>query len=300
MNARAALPYGIRLRFRFRFRFRFRHPVPASGSRPAFDTRSATAQALRVKLLVSPVHPDEVPALAALGVDVIDLKSVAEGSLGAPLPALARAALDRLGRGPWRTSLSLGDLPDKPATAALAALGAASLGVDDIKAGLFGATTRARAAAVLGAIRDALRLAASPPRIVAAAYGDYRSFGGLPPLDLVAAAAASGAAAVMLDTYVKDGTSLFDALPSDELRAFAGAARDARLEVGLSGALGWPDIARIRALRPDFVGIRGALCAGGDRAKPLDPDRVRLWVDTLRGCARDSDAAALQSARQPS
>ena len=51
------------------------------------------AEERRVRLLVSVVDADEVEAALAGGADIVDVKNPAEGSLGAPVPALLRAVL---------------------------------------------------------------------------------------------------------------------------------------------------------------------------------------------------------------
>ena len=47
-------------------------------------------------------------------------------------------------------------------------------------------------------------------------------------------------------------------------------AKAAGLIVGLAGSLQARHVPSLLALQPDLLGFRGALCRGGDRAKPLD------------------------------
>ena len=52
------------------------------------------------------------------------------------------------------------------------------------------------------------------------------------------------------------------------------AAKAEGLIVGLAGSLQARHVPSLLALQPDLLGFRGALCHGGDRAMPLDSDRL--------------------------
>ena len=106
-----------------------------------------------MKLLVSVVDAGEARAAAAAGADVVDVKNPAEGSLGAPSPAViaaVRAAVPPTCRSAPRSATC----PTCPGTAALAALGAARSGATFVKVGLWGVATEAEAVALLRAVRD--------------------------------------------------------------------------------------------------------------------------------------------------
>ena len=92
------------------------------------------------------------------GVDIIDVKNVNEGSLGAQFPWCTREIVELTARYGVRTSATLGDLPFKPGTAALAAYGAAQVGVTYIKAGLYGLNTYDQACEMMDAVRKAVRM----------------------------------------------------------------------------------------------------------------------------------------------
>src|SRR3982750_1097669 len=106
-----------------------------------------------MKLLVSVVDGDEAREAAAAGADIVDVKNPAEGSLGAPSPAVivgVRAAVPA----ELPVSAAIGDMPNLPGTAGLAALGAAHSGATFVKVGLWGAATEAEAVDLLRAVRD--------------------------------------------------------------------------------------------------------------------------------------------------
>jgi (5-formylfuran-3-yl)methyl phosphate synthase len=246
-----------------------------------------------VKLLVSVVDVAEARAAAAAGADIVDVKNPAEGSLGAPSPAVVagvRAAVpDEL-----PVSAAIGDMPDLPGTAALAALGAASSGATFVKVGLWGVSTEDGAVALLRAVREGV--AGVPGTIVvAAAYADaHRAprvspFGRIParepgplgqcsplaPQLLPRVARAAGVGVCLLDPLVKDGRGLLDWLSPGELAALVAEAHAAGLQVALAGALRADDLPVIRDAGADIAGVRSAACRDDRRSGPLDAARVR-------------------------
>jgi len=144
------------------------------------------------------------------------------------------------------------------------------------------------ARAVMRAVTRTCREADTALLPVAAGYADYRRFGGLDPQTIVRVARDSDAALVMLDTAIKDGASLFDALDEAELAAFASAARAAGLGVALAGSVGLRHLAALRRIGADVVGIRGAVCRGGDRRGTIDAALVRDFIARARMPAADA------------
>jgi len=225
-----------------------------------------------VRLLVSVVDASEARAAAAAGADIVDVKNPAEGSLGAPSPsAIAdiRAAVPAA----LAVSAAIGDMPNLPGTAALAALGAAHSGATFVKVGLWGTSTEAEAVALLRAVRAAAPEAA----VVAGAYADARRVPHAPlaPEALPRVARAAGVDLCLLDTAVKDGRGLLHWLSPEALTALVDEAHELGLAVALAGALRAEDLPVVRATGADIAGVRSAACAGGRRTGSLDPARVR-------------------------
>jgi uncharacterized protein (UPF0264 family) len=225
-----------------------------------------------VRLLVSVVDAGEARAAAAAGADIIDVKNPAEGSLGAPSPAVI-AAIRAAVPAALPVSAAIGDMPNLPGTAALAALGAAHSGAAFVKVGLWGASTEADAIALLRAVREA----APDAVVVAGAYADARRVPHAPlaPELLPRVAQAAGVEVCLLDTAIKDGRGLLDWLSPDELTSFVDDARDRGLEVALAGALRAEDLPVVRAAGADIAGVRSAACGDGRRSGPLEAARVR-------------------------
>ena len=165
-----------------------------------------------MKVLISPTSLEEAEAVLAGGADIIDIKNPAEGSLGANFPWVIRRVAERLKGQPITLSATLGDLPTSREPRPWQHLGAIQVGARYIKAGLYGTRDYGEALDVMSAVARTCREADPTLLAVAAGYADYRRFGGLDPSRSSGVARDSGAALVMLDTAVKDGTSLFDAL----------------------------------------------------------------------------------------
>lgn len=234
-----------------------------------------------MKLLVSPICIEEARIAVNAGCDILDIKNVAEGSLGAQAPWVIQEIVAELSRPGITLSATLGDLPNKPGTAGLAAYAAARLGLDYIKAGLYGATNHDEALAMMTAVVRAIRMVSADITAVACGYADYKRFGGVPCRELVTAAAAAGADLVMVDTAIKDGQSLFDALTVDEIRDFVDRGHAAGMLVALAGSISLAHIDVLFDIQPDIIGVRGAVCEGSNRKKGVNGEKVRHLFDRI-------------------
>ncbi|WP_369425376.1 (5-formylfuran-3-yl)methyl phosphate synthase [Methanothrix sp.] len=232
-----------------------------------------------MRLLVSPMNLEEAMAALDGGADIIDVKNPGEGSLGANFPWAIRSVVELVaGRVP--VSATIGDLPFKPGTASLAALGAAVSGADYIKAGLLGVRQPEEAIELLRPIVRSVKEHDSRRKVVAAAYSDFRRAGSLPPVELPQIAAECGADVVMVDTAIKDGRSTLEFMTVEELKLFVRSAHDLGLEAALAGNLGMRDLEAIGSISPDILGVRGAVC-GGDRSTRIRAELVRALKDAL-------------------
>jgi uncharacterized protein (UPF0264 family) len=225
-----------------------------------------------MRLLVSVVDAAEARLAVAGGVDVVDVKNPAEGSLGAPSPAVLARVRDAV-PADRELSAALGDLPALPGTAALAAVGAVRSGAASVKLGLWGCSTVAEAVAVLRAAREAVEGDAD---VVAVAYADAARVPSRPlaPAELVPAARAAGVRGCLIDTAVKDGRGLLAWLGPDELADVVAEAHAGGLEMALAGQLRAEELPVIRATGADIAGVRSAACRDGRRTAPLDPARI--------------------------
>lgn len=228
----------------------------------------------RPGLLASVATLDEMRTALAAGVDIVDLKNPAEGALGAWAPdALSEAvALWRAAGAPGSLSATVGDHPLDPDLLRAAAERTAATGVPLVKIGFaFGDGAR------LPPVLDALRPLARETRLIAVLFADQA-----PDFAVVPLFAAAGFHGVMLDTADKAAGGLLAHMGVETLARFVATARAERLLTGLAGSLKVADIAPLAALRPHYLGFRGALCAEG-RTSALDPLRLAAVRDTLGG-----------------
>jgi uncharacterized protein (UPF0264 family) len=232
-----------------------------------------------MKVLISPVSYEEAASILDASVDIIDVKNFNEGSLGAQFPWNTKRVVDLIRPKGIKASATLGDLPYKPGTAALAACGAAWCGVTYIKAGLHGLNSYEQAYAMMSAICQACRMFGDDIEVVAAGYADYRRFNGLSTRDLVRAARDARCNVVMVDTAFKDGGTLFDALSMDEIHEFVKQGHEAGLQVALAGSLKVEHVDRLLQLQPDIVGVRGAVCEGKNRETRISPEKTVRFVE---------------------
>jgi (5-formylfuran-3-yl)methyl phosphate synthase len=231
-----------------------------------------------VRLLVSVVSAEEARRAVAGGADIVDVKDPGEGALGAPAPAVVSEVAQVVG-GAVPVSVALGDLPDMPHTAALAARGAALSGAAYVKVGLRGVRDLDRAVAMMSAVFDAVRPNVS---VIAAAYADAGALDppALAPAWLPALVERTGIAGALVDTFVKDGRGLYECLSETELAELVTRTRRAGGTFGVAGQLRLGDLRRVDA---DIVGVRSAVCHGGNRDGELAVDLVSAAAAELHG-----------------
>lgn len=237
-----------------------------------------------MQLLVSVVCVEEVSAAVAGGADIIDVKNPLEGSLGANFPHVIRLIRESTPPG-VPVSAAIGDTPNLPGMAALAAAGAAGCGVQYVKVGLMGSREPDDALRLLSAVCRAAREQDPAVRIMAAGYADAPVVGAFPPMDLPAIAVEAGADGCMLDTAVKKGGSLLSVLSTMELEGFVARCRSAGLLSALAGSLREEDLPHICDLGPDIVGVRTAACRGDRVSGRVDREAVRRLKDRIAAAA---------------
>jgi uncharacterized protein (UPF0264 family) len=227
-----------------------------------------------MQLLISPTNLDEAMLVAAACCPIVDVKNVDEGSLGAQPVWVTQQIITAVGQGASKVSVAIGDLPNLPGTISLASYGAATLKPDYIKAGLRGATDVPVAVAMINAMVQSVELVDPDITTVACSYADYKRFDGLSWEALLEAAAQTNVNVVMLDTLIKDGQSLFDAMSFASLKHFTEQAHDAGLKVALAGSLSLHHLQQLHEINPDIIGMRGAVCDQANRTHGICKDRL--------------------------
>lgn len=217
------------------------------------------------QLLVSVRSVSEAAAALEGGAAVIDVKEPTRGSLGAAdLRTLEQIVAFVAGR--RAVSAALGELLDDPALPPTP--------LSFVKFGLAGCRNRADWGTKVATLVERVQSEAHTP--VIAAYADAELAQAPPVGDVLDAARRYRAKGILLDTYRKATGTLLDWLTLDAIIDMCRTARAAGLQIALAGSLGAREIPIVRRARPDFIAVRGAACAGGERQKTISVSRVQL------------------------
>jgi len=226
-----------------------------------------------LSLLVSVRDPSEVAPALMGGAQIIDAKEPSNGALG-PVTLACLQQIEEQVPPTVPLSVALGDFVSAEAAAeAILALPlrrrSASLYVK-----LAPSADRAdgNRSVLDGAVRAARRHRAAPA-VIAVEYAD-RSRDPESSERVRSGAVLARVRGVLVDTAVKDGTSLLDWWSEDRLMAWSRSAREAGLLVAFAGSLGVSEVARAMGFGCDVIGVRGAACVGG-RAGCIDAGLVR-------------------------
>lgn len=218
-------------------------------------------------LLVSVRSAEEARAALAGGADLIDVKEPARGPLGAADFEVAEAVVATV-MGRAAVSVAGGEWETGAGTRVPA-------GVSYVKWGLAGLKQRPRVAA------NAIRRCPPPTRPVLVAYADFQRAHSPATAELVELAIQLRFPALLIDTAVKDGSSLTDWIDLEPLTAMRLRLGAANVSLALAGSLDADAIRRLAAVRPDWFAVRGAACVGG-RGGSVCPDRVRALRAVIR------------------
>jgi uncharacterized protein (UPF0264 family) len=229
------------------------------------------------RLLVSVRNAHEASAALAGGADVIDVKEPSRGALGSADPSVWRSVVTLVaGKAP--VSVALGELCDFADCAGEIDFAAGLAGVRWAKVGLAG----------LGRTsdwRDQWRLALDrlPPTVqaVAVVYVDHHSADAPQPEAIVEAASLAGLSMVLFDTFDKSKGHLLDHLPLATLHPIVVRARASGMRLALAGSLRHAQLGAVGQCAPDFIAVRGAVCAG-DRESAVDEHLVRRLSIAVR------------------
>jgi (5-formylfuran-3-yl)methyl phosphate synthase len=230
------------------------------------------------RLLVSVVSAEEARAALAAGADIIDVKDPREGALGAPSARVLAEVADAVGDAA-PVSVALGDSPGPPHTAAVAARDAAACGARFVKVGLRGVREIDEAVALVSAVAHAVE---PHVHVIAAAYADAGALEppALAPRWLPALVDRTAIAGALVDTFVKNGRGLYGYLSPRELATLIDATHAVGGSFAVAGQLRLGELGRVGA---DFVGVRSAVCAGGERTAHLEEALVAAAMAELHG-----------------
>ncbi|MGL6074615.1 MAG: (5-formylfuran-3-yl)methyl phosphate synthase [Fimbriiglobus sp.] len=228
----------------------------------------------KAKLLISVRTPDEAGIALEGGADLIDVKEPAKGSLGMAHHETVAGVLEVVnGRVP--VSAALGEWSENILTEAHWHL---ELPLTYVKWGLKGYIGGP------GWGEDLLQTKREIPagiEVVATAYADWEKAQSVPPLEVAKFAKRFRYKAFLLDTFQKDGRTLFDFMPVGDVIELIDSLKRGGVIVALGGSLKPEQVKLLGNLAPDYYAVRGSVCVGGKRDAELDPVRMKKWKETL-------------------
>lgn len=238
------------------------------------QAESAKVAPPKAKLLVSVRNADEAGVALEAGADLIDVKEPSRGPLGMAHHEAVAAVLEVVnGRVP--VSAALGEWSESVLTAAHWHL---ELPLTYVKWGLAGYKGGPGWGEDLLQTR---RDVPAPIEVVATAYADWEKADSVPPAEAVKFAKRFRYRAFLLDTFHKDGRSLFDHLDYAEVAELIESLQKSGILVALGGSLKPEQVKLLGHVAPDYYAVRGSVCVGGKRDSELDPLRVRKWKDAI-------------------
>ncbi|MDA0837753.1 MAG: hypothetical protein O3B01_06030 [Planctomycetota bacterium] len=220
------------------------------------------------QLLVSVKNVEEVQRAVRGGASILDIKEPNNGPLGRPLDSVIKEIL-RSNSNKVAVSVALGELVDCHPLASVSWMKVKfyKLGLSQSKGmvGLGERTELTRKA--LGILKE---------QFIVVAYADSERSHCIPPEDVTSIATEFGWKGILIDTWCKDGTCLFDWMSVQRLRDLNQVAGHGGLSVGLAGSLKSSDISKALKTGAEILGIRGLVCIDGKRANSIVAERVRL------------------------
>ena len=235
-----------------------------------------------MKLLISPKNEAEAAEVIAGGADIIDVKNPKEGPLGANFPWVIRR-VRQIAPADIEVSCTIGEMPNLPGSMALAALGAATTGVNYVKAGLSGLQTLGEAVYLMQSVVKAAKDFNPSVKVVVSGYADAERISTVDPLLVPKIAYDAHADIAMIDTGIKDGNNLFTFLTKPQLSSFVDAAHDYGLKAALAGSLQKENLHEVYALGADIAGVRGAACTLNDRINgQITREKVQELVEIIK------------------
>jgi uncharacterized protein (UPF0264 family) len=211
------------------------------------------------------------------GADIIDVKEPSRGSLGCADVSVWQAVRASVPSS-IPVSVALGELNEWLGQEPRRIPRSAWSGIEYCKLGLAGAPSDwvERWAGVRRELRNG---ASSFPDWVAVVYLDWQAARAPHPDAIIdAALGPSEFPVVLFDTWSKSAKVLLD----QSWKRRVERVRDSGRKSALAGSLDLAAIDRLRAWQPDILAVRGAACAGGDRLRRIQADRVASLVLAAR------------------
>ncbi len=232
-----------------------------------------------MQLLVSVRSPEEAREALAGGAGLIDIKEPRHGALGrAPEAVIAAVVASVAGATP--VSAAMGELAREHLAMILPD------GLAYVKWGLAGWAHRDWQTPLLQ-IHQQLAQPIGGPRLVVTAYADASLAHSPPVSEVLEFVCQQRMVVLLLDTFCKEVHSgrpatLLDWLTVEQLEEIRNRCRAQGVRLALAGSLRVEDISTLKSVRPDWFAVRGAVCAGHDRAQTVSAALVHHLAQALR------------------
>ena len=222
-------------------------------------------------LMVSVQNLPEAHEAMKGGADIIDVKNLQEALVGSAKPGVFKAVREAVPN-EIHASLTLGVVPNQEGTVAMATWAAGRMNATSVKVGFMQADYD-KAVEVLMASKEALE--GTETKLIGSLFADNVLYeGGLDPHLMPRLARDGDCDGWLIDTLTKDGRNLFDFLPEGELTEMVFEGKRDGMSTALSGHLKMSDLDELARVNPDIVGVRGAVCAKGDRVEGVHWESV--------------------------
>ncbi|MCL0102062.1 dihydrodipicolinate synthase family protein, partial [Dehalococcoidia bacterium] len=237
------------------------------------EDKSSKSSTSGMMLMVSVQNVEEALEAEKGGADVVDVKNLQEALVGSGHPLLVEQLRGMIPQ-EKHVSVTLGVVPSQPGTVAMAVYAAAKLEATSVKVG-FVNTDYDTAVEVLQESRAALK--GSDTKLIGSVFADNHLYDGLDPQRMVNLARDGQCDGWLIDTLTKDGRNLFDFIPEPKLREMVLEGKSLGMSTALSGHLRMDNINKLARINPDIVGVRGAVCATGDRTRSVAWEAVAAF-----------------------
>ena len=127
----------------------------------------------------------------------------------------------------------------------------------------------------------ALRTFPSQVGPVAVAYADWKTAKAPSPEEMLQQGRRLGCRAALLDTFEKNGSSLFDHFSKLQTAQWIDDAKSKGMVAVVAGSLSVETVPLAAALDPDYVAVRGAACLGS-RNGPINAECIARLIESLR------------------
>ena len=230
-------------------------------------------------LLISVRNCTEASIALASGVDVLDIKEPERGSLGMPDIATVKDILNVLPKSQC-VSLALGELNQfhNPVAEPFLDFLSHDQRINFVKLGLARMNTVSGWQQRWACVFEALPNSIVP---VAVIYADQKHSGSPKPMEIVKHAKRLNCGAVLVDTFNKTMGNVFSHCDVHQLVDIRNCVIDQGMKFVLAGSVDVDCLASAVDLRPNLIGVRGAVCQLGIRQAQLSATAIGEFKHSL-------------------